>query len=1008
MGDSATLDADDVTVVGSLAYLSGYGGLSIVDISDPRRPRMRGSVQRPAGQDVTVAGGGAAAEHGHIAVIGGHAYVAQYNDILVFDVRDPDHPIFVTQHSSNWGYRGLQAANGQLYAAAYRFTDKTYAESRGGLLVMDIQHPAQLRVAAALETTKGSVNALVVDGTTAVVDGPTGLAVVDLAMPLRPRLVRRLEPLALADGDLATEDGQSLAIRQGLVLASVQTWSDEGPSRYFGAYDLTDPGSAPKWTRSIFAYNNAAPWIDSDQVIMLAEGSVFVHDVRTGERLGESSNRTYDASRVVPLPDGLALAVGTQNRLRILRLRADAPCPSISLAPTPTAPVRAPGLRAYLPLVAVNAAKGCLADCEPPPPLAQVGGAWGEMVLRAPYAYLAHGPRLDVLDLSDPARPVLAGQSDPLAGGIRSLALDGRRAIVVDNAYRLWVLDLGDPRRPRTLGSVFLADDDRTGLTVDDGIGLTTRDGVAFVGDATNLWAVSLGDGTKPQVVRRLPLSSPYGEEIDRDRGQGGAPVLLGDLLITHPFTFDRWSLSIFDVSDPTNPRFVRIEGLPGGLTSDVVTLADHVYLVTVSDDAAFTLRTFALRAGQLVEVSAIPVGPVRDLMLSGGQLYLADYPSDRSIRRYDLVDPDQPVWRASEPRGAGWAMALAGDGDLLLARRADDSFDTLRRDGEDRLPRLGRYLGPGSAYDLAATGGVAVMADGGQLWTLDPDTLAVLGNVPLSVPITDYFDQASLPRIRPVGRQHVAAISSEGDGNWRLSIIGLADPRRPRVLADMPLADGTFQASLATDGAVVVVALLLSQDGVSASARLMVWDVADPAHPRPLSSLSIPSCCAVSASHGYVIVGGYGTAVVDLRDPGVPRIVAGSNALDDVGQVALDGRTAYLLGSRDGLRGLSVLDLADPSAPRALGSQFAGELSLMLDPPLAFAAAGTFGVDLLDVSSTAAPRRLAELATLGRARSVVASGDRVLVAGESSGVWAYDRSRLQALRTLWGPGEHP
>lgn len=993
LGDIGSFYAEDVTVSGTLAYVSGYDGLSIVDIADPRRPRLRGTVTVPVGTDVAVSGGGTASS-GRIAVAGGFAYVASYDDIKVYDVRDPAQPRFLARHSSDWGYRALQARDGRLYAAAYRYTDATLSATRGGLVVLDTTNPLRLRLAAALEIDELAY-AMAIDGTTAVLDGPSGLAVIDLTAPLRPRLVRRLQRLPIGDAEEESYDARSLAIAQGWVVAGTQVYGPTGLWLQFGAFQLAGEDSEPAWTRRLGTYNSVTPWIEGSTLVVPTNERISVFDVTTGARLGAAIGRVTDAQRMVPAPGGLAVTIGYQERLQVLRLRTDTPCAATFLAPAPTAALRPPGARAYLPLVAVAAARGCLVDCDPPPPLAQEGGAWGEMLLRAPYAYVAHGPRVDVLDLGDPARPVLAGRSDPLPDLVQSLALDGNRAIVLDGTNRLTVLDLGNPRSPRTLGSL--------PLDGDDALGLAARDGIAYVGAASGLWVVALGDGTAPRVLRWLPAAPEdvKNGDIRSGSGRGGAPVLLSQHLVTFT-TFDdgRRALSLLDVSDPTAPRFVEIHALPESLATRVVAHADHLYLATV-DDGAYTLRTYALRGGRLVATSASPVTPVFTLALNGGQLYLADI-SDRSIRRYDLSDPDRPVWRASESRGGGYAVALAGDGDLLFARRSDDSFDTLRRDGEDRIPRLGRYLAPGMANELVAAGGVAVLADNHRLWTLDPDSLAVRGSLPLTV----YSNYEGGPtRLVPLGQRHVAATSYRGTEGGQIAIVDLGDVTRPQVVAELPLR--TDAVSLATDGPLLIAVEQLTPNGEDDGSRLQVLDATDPGRPRLLGELRLPVCCAVAAGHGYAVVGGYyGAVVVDLRDPGAPRRVAETRAIESVGKVALDGPLAYLLARRDGLSGLHVLDLADVAQPRALGGQVAGSLALTLDPPLAFVATGSLGVDVLDITSAAAPRRLAELLAPGFANSVVTTGDRVLVTAESAGVWAYDRSQLQTLGTHWGPGD--
>ena len=55
------------------------------------------------------------------------------------------------------------------------------------------------------------------------------------------------------------------------------------------------------------------------------------------------------------------------------------------------------------------------------------------------------GPRLAILDISNPAQPVLTGQSAALPRIVRDFAIVGSYAYIADDVAGLWVLDISNP-----------------------------------------------------------------------------------------------------------------------------------------------------------------------------------------------------------------------------------------------------------------------------------------------------------------------------------------------------------------------------------------------------------------------------------------------------------------------------------------------------------------------------------------------------------------------------------
>lgn len=100
--------SNDVVVVGNTAYLAdglfGFGGLSIINVSNPAAPRMLGSIDLGSTD--------------HLAISGRYAYAAVGSDLYMVDVSNPTNPQRVGAYNIFTGICGLAAVDNYVYIAA--------------------------------------------------------------------------------------------------------------------------------------------------------------------------------------------------------------------------------------------------------------------------------------------------------------------------------------------------------------------------------------------------------------------------------------------------------------------------------------------------------------------------------------------------------------------------------------------------------------------------------------------------------------------------------------------------------------------------------------------------------------------------------------------------------------------------------------------------------------------------------------------------------------------------
>jgi hypothetical protein len=122
--------------------------------------------------------------------------------------------------------------------------------------------------------------------------------------------------------------------------------------------------------------------------------------------------------------------------------------------------------------------------------------------------------------------------------------------------------------------------------------------------------------------------------------------------------------------------------------------------------------------------------------------------------------------------------------------------------------------------------------------------------------------------------------------------------------------------------------------------------------------------------------------------------------ALKQVGTFRVPADTVELRGSHAfvaGGRTLTILDLADPAAPKKVADYAFPEQiwSFRVAGSYAYVAANFYGLGVLDVSNPAAPKLRSSIKTPGQAKGVALVGTTAFVADHMSGVDVVDLSSL-------------
>ena len=243
--------------------------------------------------------------------------------------------------------------------------------------------------------------------------------------------------------------------------------------------------------------------------------------------------------------------------------------------------------------------------------------------------------------------------------------------------------------------------------------------------------------------------------------------------------------------------------------------------------------------------------------------------------------------------------------------------------------------------------------------------------------------------------RNNIAYMAAETDG---LHVVDLSNPRNPTKVGHLPYRDNIGGIDLVGD----YVYLAESVSG------LQIVSITNPVAPVRLGNVAYTNegnaiSVAVANNVAYVAYSSAGLQIFDVANPMAPRKIGsytnGGSAFD----IKVVGNRAYL-----GAQGFYILDISNPANPSLIGSApVSGSIALKDD--LAFVQGSTLSV--IDLADPSAPVVLDTVRQYGW--GINQKGGRVYVAAGDDGVQVYDlvkHPRLfidrqgSSMRISWDP----
>jgi hypothetical protein len=615
LGGAATA----VAVRGDLAYVGSTHELTILDTRDRAAPRRVGYLMLP----------GVIQE---VALSGDHLFVAAGRGGLhVVDVTDPTSPVL------RGSFATVGEARDVVAPTPYATIPGRYAyvlDTGVGLRVVDFAAPARATEVGRY-TLDGIIGVEAIDSSPVyVVTSRGSLRILDLTDPATPVEVS-VTDLPGVVSDLQLAPGQIL---------------------YASGSESSSTASGQAFLEIISVFDPARPEVLSRYVDPLW----YQRDVRVEVRGRWAFLTATQSSRSVTVPEtSLLMVVDVANLYSPTRVggyyRPAAPVSGMAIA----------GDSLYL---AAGAAGLEVLDVANPAPPARVGlyqppASVTDIAAAGDFVHLLGDGLYWSVDVTEPAMPVVAGKL-PLAGW-PAMEVAASHAYVLSagpGKAELRIADISDPRAPAEVGAYRWTE---TGEATD----VAVAEPYVFVTTVVGgLRVLDVSDPAAPIKIGSYVASTPATSVAVR-----GDYAFVGHDQRWDPM-FTPASVHVLDISDPTEPRLLKVHNMPGHPIEE----GYHVWAP-------------------------------RDIVLDGDLAYLATGPT--GLRVLDISDPAN-THEVGFYRTPDWVAGLAVRGTYVFVADREAGLAILDVSDPAAPREIHRYDTPGQAVNVAVEGNTIYLAD--------------------------------------------------------------------------------------------------------------------------------------------------------------------------------------------------------------------------------------------------------------------------------------------------------
>lgn len=519
----------------------------------------------------------------------------------------------------------------------------------------------------------------------------------------------------------------------------------------------------------------------------------------------------------------------------------------------------------------------------------------------------------------EPINPQWVGKT-PVIGEAYWVAMAGNHAYVTSSTG-LQVVDISDPANPLVKGSVDLE------YPYDVA---TNGDGYVYVGASKSLKVIDVQDPTSPVVVASLAMPD-YAQGVCLTGNRAYVACYQGGLVIVD--IANRYSPSVVGAVDTPGAAFsVSVEGSTAVvadsssiLTVDVgipacpavlgsIPTADRALDVRVRGGYAYVAASTQgmvvvdvrnPASPQVASVgSATFFGAASGVAVHEGNAYIASFSysnTDNGLQVFDVSNPGACAMKAFLPvpgrtRGGialnqGVACMTSGLGGLA-------TIDISRPSAPASLARMPENV---------QSRGLAL--DGTCLYTLS------YSSVQCRMYVYDVASLTSPVHIGSLDLEYPFDIALDGNGHaviadgTTLKVASIVDPNNPELISTLSLPD--YARGVHVSGSRAYVACH--------NAGLMIVDISDPSAPCLRGGVDTPGVALAVEVEGSIAVVADCTSVltVNVGSPECPTIMGSVITTGQATDLQLADGRAYVAANT---QGMLVVDVTNPASPRLVG----------------------------------------------------------------------------------------
>ena len=548
--------------------------------------------------------------------------------------------------------------------------------------------------------------------------------------------------------------------------------------------------------------------------------------------------------------------------------------------------------------------------------VAQIGGISDAVAVENATAYLGVGPRIVVLDVSDPSDIVVLGQSEVFPSIVGSVGVAGPYLYATLGDDGLRVIDVSDPANLQVLGS-WDASETLHRVAADENY--------AYAVTSNSIWIINVSDPTNPYAVgssaitgniRALAVDNGHAYIAARhgglqvvDLSDPASPQVVGsytdaqgydvaDVAVSGRYAYVAASgggLHVVDISNPASPRLVssQKDGTAGDYTN-IAVLGQYVYV-----GALYGLRVINVADPTDPQRRGFSAALSGRLVVAGQYAYVARGHGGGNLVIVDVSEPNDPV-------EVGFYQVVGRPAGVAVHR--EHAF-LVEPNGSLRVVYVPLAANPQEVGSLAISRlGSSVDVQGNYIYVAAGDGLNV---VDISNPKAPYEVGSCYTAQKPTSVAVDGGYAFATAGYHGLRVVNVSDAANPHVIG-FCFAPEMYAHDVAVNGSYAYVAT---------SGGLWVVDVSDPTDPQIVGSLDTPGYhaygVALADEHAYTM-GSDGLRAIDVSDPHNPRLVGSCERLGNGRCVAVVGHRAYIAASGS----LWIVDISVPAEPYLVGSR--------------------------------------------------------------------------------------